>query len=293
MASTYLITGAKGQLGSEWVRELNKRESDFHAYGSDELDITDINNLETIIGRIKPDIIINTAAYTKVDQAEDEPERAIGVNGEGVENLAKISEKYGTRLVHYSTDYVFPGTMKDKFTYPGGYSEEQPTNPINAYGKSKLRGEQVIKQIMSDYLIIRIAWLCGSFGHNFIKTILRLGREKKELKVVNDQYGSPTYTNNVVLNTIALLNANRFGLFHLTSNGLITWFELANEIMNMTGLDTNIIPVTSDEFPAKAKRPKFSKLNTNKIGAVPGVQLIDWKEGLAGLLEELIKTSEQ
>jgi dTDP-4-dehydrorhamnose reductase len=292
MATTYLITGANGQLGSEWVRELNKRESDFHAYGSDELDITDNKNLETVIGKVQPDIIINTAAYTKVDQAESEPDRALAVNERGVGNLAKISEKHGIRLVHYSTDYVFPGSMKYKFTYPEGYPEGYPTNPINEYGKSKLRGEQVIKQVMSDYLIIRVAWLCGSQGHNFIKTILRLGREKKELKVVNDQYGSPTYTKNVVLNTIALLNANRFGIFHLTSNGLVTWFELANEIMYLTGLDTNIIPITSDEFPTKAKRPKFSKLNTNKISAVPGVQLIDWKEGLADLLEE-IKINQQ
>ena len=287
MTLTYLITGAGGQLGSEWVRELESRDVTYHAFGSKEWDITDQAKTEAIIADIKPDVIINTAAYTKVDLAEEEPDQAHKINGEAVEILANLAKKYGSRLVHYSTDYVFPGLISDKLKMPDGYPEDYKTEPINVYGQSKLEGEIAIQQIMSDYLIIRVAWLCGYYGHNFIKTMIKLGKEKDELRVVNDQYGCPTYTANVVHNTLALIHANRYGIFHQTSKGVITWYDLADEIMNQMGYDTNVVSVSSEEYPTKAKRPHFSKLNTDKIESVPGVQIIDWKTGLVQLLAEL------
>lgn len=287
---TYLITGARGQLGSEWVRVLKKRDITYYAFGSKELDITDSDKIERLLSELNPDVIVNTAAYTKVDMAEDEPELANQINGKAVETLAVLANKYKSKLIHYSTDYVFPGNIEDKDKFPGGYPEDFQTNPINAYGISKLLGENAIKNKMTDYLIIRISWLCGFFGNNFIKTMMRLGKEKNELRVVNDQFGSPTYTKNVVLNTLTLIHEKQAGIFHLTSNGLLTWFDLTKEIMNQLNYKTKIIPVSSEEYPTKAKRPQFSKLSTRKIDNVAGINLIDWKTGLVGLLNEIEKS---
>ena len=283
----FLITGAKGQLGREWVKQLTRLGTDFMAPGSGELDITDSAQIAVVLDKYRPDVVINCAAYTKVDLAEDEAERSYSINAKAVADLAGLCKARNMRLVHYSTDYVFSGKREDMEVFPEGYREEHPTDPINTYGASKRRGEQAIIDSGCVYLILRVSWLCGAEGHNFVKTMLRLAEERKELNVVNDQFGSPTYASNVVLNSLALINQKESGLFHLSSTGMCSWFELAQEIFAQTGTEIQLHAVDSSAFPTKAVRPAFSKLNTQKIATIPGIELLDWKTGLRDLLKEL------
>lgn len=284
-----LVTGCNGQLGKEWMNSVYRHQC--LGLGHKKLDITDSTSIQNALDKHQPDIVINTAAYTKVDQAEVEPEKAMAVNGEGVKSLAKACKDRGIFLVHYSTDYVFLGNAEDKDHYPKGYPEDAAVDPINVYGESKLKGEQYIREILEDYLIIRVSWLCGQYGSNFIRTMLELSKEKDELSVVNDQWGSPTFTHHTVVQTIGLLESGSTGLFHCTSNGLITWFELAEYALRKAGRDVNVKPVESSEFPTKAKRPKFSKLNPNKMlkrvkdGALP------WRMGVDQLLQAYKESS--
>lgn len=282
-----LITGGSGQLGREWVSYLNRKEVEFISLPSADLDVTDHADTNRVLNNLRPDLIINCAAYTKVDQAEDEPEKAFRVNGEAVENLAKYCAKKKIKIVHFSTDYVFPGTEEDMQKFPEGYPEDHPTKPINVYGSSKLAGEKAILESGCDYLLIRVSWLCGNYGNNFVKTMLKLAEDRDELKVVNDQFGCPTFAKNVVENCWQLIEGKEEGVFHLTSKGKITWYDFASEIFKQAGVDINLQPVDSSAFPTKAKRPAFSLLSTKKIANISGVSLIDWEEGLKSMLAEL------
>jgi dTDP-4-dehydrorhamnose reductase len=282
-----LVTGGNGQLGSEWVRFLNRQEVEFIALPSSDFDLTDHSDTRRVMGNLKPDIIINCAAYTKVDQAEDEKEKAFAVNADGVRNLADYCASNNIMLVHFSTDYVFPGTKEDHEKYPKGYSEDHPTDPINVYGESKLAGEKAIQDSGCKFIIMRVSWLCGKHGNNFAKTMLRLASERDEISVVNDQYGCPTFTHNTVENCWKLIENDVYGIYHQSSLGKITWFEFAKEIFQQSEVKVKFTPVDSSKYPTKAKRPVFSLLNTQKITKIPGVTLIDWKEGLKNLLAEL------
>lgn len=282
-----LVTGGNGQLGNEWVSYLNRQEVEFIALPSSDFDLTDHTDTRRVMGNLKPDLLINCAAYTKVDQAEDEPDKAFAVNSEGVKNLANYCAAKNIKLIHFSTDYVFPGTDEDHKNYPDGYTEDHPTDPVNVYGESKLAGEQAILESGCEFIIMRVAWLCGKYGSNFVKTMLRLGEERDELSVVDDQFGCPSFTHNVVENCWTLVQEDQEGIFHLCSEGKITWYEFSKEIFEQTGRQVKLKPVSSSEFPTKAKRPSFSLLNTQKIINIPGVTLIDWKEGLTNLLAEL------
>lgn len=282
-----LVTGGNGQLGNEWVRYLNRQEVEFIALPSSDFNLTQHADTRRVMGNLKPDLIINCAAYTKVDKAEEEREKAFAVNSDGVKNLADFCASNNIKLVHFSTDYVFPGTEEDHLNYPDGYSEDHPTNPINVYGKSKLAGEVAIQESGCEFIILRVAWLCGKYGSNFVKTMLKLGEEREELSVVNDQYGCPSFAHNVVENCWTLVQEDQSGIFHLCSEGKITWYEFAKEIFERTGIQVNLESVSSSEFTTKAKRPAFSLLNTQKIANIPGVSLINWKEGLTNLLAEL------
>jgi dTDP-4-dehydrorhamnose reductase len=189
--------------------------------------------------------------------------------------------------MHFSTDYVFPGTAEDMKRYANGYSEDHPVQPINVYGESKLEGEEAIRASGCDFVILRVSWLCGRYGHNFVKTMLKLGGERDELSVVNDQFGCPTFAQNVVENSWQLLEHNRSGTYHLSSIGKISWYHFAKEIFRQADIKVNLKQVPSSAFPTKAKRPAFSLLNTQKIATISGVTMIDWKEGLTNLLAEL------
>ncbi|WP_020402060.1 dTDP-4-dehydrorhamnose reductase [Gracilimonas tropica] len=284
-----LVTGGNGQLGSEWVYFLNKQAVEFIALPSSDFDLTDHPDARRVLGNLKPDLIINCAAYTKVDQAEEEREKAFAVNADGVKNLADYCAEKNIKLIHYSTDYVFPGDLKDREQFPGGYPENHPTNPINVYGESKRQGELYLENSGCDFLLIRVSWLCGRFGNNFVKTMLKLGEERDVLKVVSDQFGSPTFAHNVVENTWKLIQEKESGIFHLSSTGETSWYEFAKEIFSQQGIEVGVKAVDSSEFPTKAKRPAFSLLSTQKIANIPGVLLINWKEGLKTMLADIQK----
>lgn len=282
-----MVLGAGGQLGREWVRFLKSRRQPYHAFDSSRLDITDSSAVTDTISRMQPAVVINCAAYSRVDQAEKEYERAKAVNADAVATISAACRDAHAMLLHFSTDYVFPGQKSDRAAFPQGYRENDPVGPVNAYGKTKLAGEEAIRNANKYYLIVRLSWLNGMYGNNFVKTMLRLGSERETIRVVNDQFGSPTFTGNVVRNCWNLLEQRKTGLYHLTSGGIISWFDFAVEIFRMTGLQVSVEPISSDEYPTVAKRPYFSKLCTEKIDIVPGIELTGWKDELEKLMNEL------
>lgn len=283
----FLITGAGGQLGREWAGYCRSRGIAYSGFTSRELSITDPGNVEKAIAEYQPDAVINCAAYTKVDAAEQEREKAFAVNAAAPAELARICGEKGILLVHYSTDYVFEGAAGHKTFLPDGYPEDFAANPMNIYGKSKLAGEEFIKASGSEHLIIRTSWLCGQYGSNFVKTMLRLAESGKELKVVNDQFGSPGFAANVVHNTYVLIQAGESGTFHISSAGICSWYDFAVEIFKQKGLHVSVKPVSSSEFPAAAKRPAFSKLNTEKMAKIEGALIESWQDGLKKLLRQI------
>ncbi len=282
-----LITGAGGQLGQEWVDFCKEHSVNFNSFSSNELDITDEDVVAKVIADAAPDVLINCAAYTKVDEAEDNKQVALTINSESVKKLANICNRNNVKLVHYSTDYVFAGNKSDKENSPEGYKEEDSTDPVNTYGHSKLKGEEAIKDSGCEFLVLRVSWLCGQYGYNFVKTMLKLGGERDELNVVNDQFGSPTFADQVVEQTFELLQQNKSGTYHLSSDGITTWYHFSKEIFEQKGINVKVNPVSSADFPTKAKRPFFSKLSTQKISNVDGVLILDWKAGLQRLLKQL------
>ena len=283
-----LLTGASGQLGQEWQHLINDRDDIIlWPYTSSQLDITNREQVEAELHERQPDVVVNCAAFTDVDAAESKKELAHQVNAEAVTYLAELSTAINCTLVHYSTDYIFPGRPKDRENCPAGYPEDYPADPINWYGQTKWEGEQAIRRAGANHLILRLSWVCGQFGSNFVKTMLRLGQDREELQVVNDQWGSPTFADNVVANSLALLEGEAAGTYHITSKGMITWYDLASAIFEIMEMDVDLEPVTSDVFPTEAERPHFSKLSTQKLEAVPGVEVVNWLEGLKVLLSQL------
>lgn len=285
-----VLVGASGQLGKEWQSVLGNKEINevtLLPYTSSELDITHYQEVSDELRKQQPDVVVNCAAYTDVDGAEDHRKKAHKVNVEAVLYLAELSQELEFKLVHYSTDYVFPGDKGDRRSLPDGYPETYRVDPVNWYGRTKWEGEQAVRQTAENYLIIRVSWLCGQFGNNFVKTMLRLGRERDKVQVVDDQWGSPTFAENIVHNTLALLSSGVSGTFHLTSKGIISWYDLAKEIFKQSGIEVDVEAVASEAFPTKARRPHFSKLCTKEIESVEGSRVISWKEGLQNLLEKL------
>ncbi len=283
----YLITGAGGQLGREFSDYLKRENYSFSAYNSEKLDITSKSDLEQVISYERPTHILNCAAYTNVDKAEDDQHLAFEVNHKAVRNLARLCKQYHAKLIHFSTDYVYPGLEDDRYLYKKGYDEDHRKDPVNAYGESKLLGENEILASGCEHLIFRVSWLCGKYGHNFVKTMLNLGFQGKHLRVVNDQWGSPTFANEVVSTTMHMLNLKQKGVYNFSSEGIITWFDLASEALNIAGVKTKIEGIPTEEYPTRAIRPKFSKLNTDKIGQVEGINIQDWKTGLKNLIHSI------
>lgn len=282
----FLITGATGQLGQEWVHFFDKKKISYVAFSSDELDITDSKKVNQKLSEIKPDVVINCAAYTDVDGAESESNIAFLVNETGVKNLVNACKSVDAKLVHFSTDYVFSGSEEDQKKYPNGYPEDAETNPINVYGKSKESGENVIQQSDIEWMLIRVSWLCGQFGNNFVKTMLRLGAERDELRVVDDQIGCPSVAFDVVKKTYELLEEGSTGIFHISSDGKISWADFAEEIFKQSGLEVKIERITSAEYPFTATRPMFTLLSNQKIKKT-GIFPLPWKSGLGTLLDQI------
>jgi len=261
-----LILGVTGMLGME----LSKVFPDAITFSRSALDITNEDRVRLTIEGIKPDVVINAAAYTDVDECEDDRELAFNVNGRALEYIARSCSSAGATLVHYSTDYVFDGSKKE-------YFESDETNPINVYGQSKLMGEKNIIENMKDYRIIRTSWLFGLQGKNFVETMLRLSKEMDTVKVVNDQFGKPTYAVDLAHRTSEIIKLPP-GIYHITNEGTCSWYEFAKAIIG------NAAPCSTDEFPRKAKRPKYSILVNTKTEPMR-----HWKEALKAYLEERSK----
>jgi len=263
-------------LGADLVCILEEKGHEVFATDIEELDITKIDFLRKKIEDIWPDTVINCAAYTDVDKAEEEPERAFLVNGLGVQNLALVCKDLDIDLCHISTDYVFDGT-KD-----GAYTPDDPPNPINTYGKSKLAGEKYIQELLKKFYIIRSSWLYGKYGKNFIYTVLELARKQKELRVVDDQFGSPTWTVTLARVIADIVETKKYGIYHVTDwtdNG-ISWYQFAEEIVRQAGLSVKIIPIKTEEFPRPAPRPKNSVLDLTMVKLLLNESLPSWKESL-------------
>jgi dTDP-4-dehydrorhamnose reductase len=280
----YLITGAGGQLGKEWARFLTANGSVFSAFNSTELDITNRELVTEILKSEKPDVVINCAAYTAVDKAESEPGKAFRVNRDGIRNLTDACLAVQSKMVHYSTDYVFSGNISDRELYPEGYPEDAPREPVNRYGESKYAGELELEKSQANWLLIRVSWLCGPAGSNFVNTMLKAGRQKDELKVVDDQFGSPSFTFDVVEKTGRLLNLNKKGMYHISSLGLLSWADFADEIFRQAGLDIQVIRIPTAGYPTAANRPAFSLLSNLKLMNT-GLKPVLWKSGLKQLIQ--------
>jgi dTDP-4-dehydrorhamnose reductase len=275
-----LVTGANGQLGRELVLLPAPRDMEIVGFGREELDITDLAQCRSVIQSHKPEAIIHCAAYTKVDQAESQPDEAYRVNAYGTRNAALAAEEIGAKFVYISTDYVFDGRA-DK-----PYREYDRTDPQTVYGRSKLAGEQLVQSLSSRYFIVRTSWVYGKHGANFVKTMLKLAEERDRLKVVHDQIGSPTYTLDLARFLLELVKSDYYGIYHASNSGVCSWYEFAKAIFEERRLNVHVEPCTTEEFPRPAPRPAWSVLDHGAIRAHGFEPLRPWREALRDYLNE-------
>lgn len=268
-----LITGANGMLARAFLNK-KPREWDVRVTDIDQVDITSRREVEDAVQKFSPEIILNCAAFTRVDECEEKKDLAFAVNGVGVGYLAESARQAGALLVHFSTDYVFDGSKG------ASYDEDDPANPLSVYGASKWEGECLIRKHLKDYLLIRTQWLYGEGGRHFVKTILRLAENQDVLKVVDDQVGSPTWTEDLAEATLALIEREATGIYHVVNEGSCSWYQFASRIIEEAGLSTKVIPCTTAEFPLPAKRPAYSVLSTDRAKSVLGRGLPPWEFAL-------------
>lgn len=278
-----LVTGVTGQLGYDVVRVLRGRGMDVVGATRDEMPLDDPEKTRAFVEATRPDAVIHCAAYTAVDRAEAERELCRTINGTSTRAIAEVCEKIGAKLVYISTDYVFPGTG-ERF-----YETGDETAPCNAYGGSKLAGEEAVRDAMRSgrFFIVRISWVFGIHGKNFIRTILGLAKTRDALTVVDDQIGSPTYTADLAELLADMVESEKFGVYHATNEGICSWAELASEAIRLRGLKTKVTPVSSDMYPTKATRPKNSRLSKSSLDAAGFRRLPDWKDAVKRYLAEL------
>lgn len=269
-----LVTGANGQLGYDVVEVLKLRNIECCGTTRNDFDLCDFTRAEKFITAFHPDVIIHCAAYTAVDKAEDEKDICRAVNAVGTENIAKICKKINAKMLYISTDYVFDGTKK------GFYEVDDTPNPINVYGQTKLEGEQAVQKILDKYFIVRISWVFGEHGNNFVKTMLRLGKERKKISVVSDQIGSPTYTEDLAQLLVDMVQTDKYGIYHATNEGECSWAEFAEVIFKVAGINVNVKHITSDEYFTKANRPQNSRMSKYCITNNGFKKLPKWEESL-------------
>ncbi|MCM8569630.1 dTDP-4-dehydrorhamnose reductase [Gramella jeungdoensis] len=280
---TILVSGANGQLGQCFQKHAKKYPNyKFLFCSSRELDITDKESLRRTFEKNKPDYFINTAAYTNVEQAEKEKEKAFDVNAEAAGNVAEICKKHDTTLFHFSTDYVFNG----KASKP--YQETDEVEPINVYGASKLKGEEKIQAILDKYFIFRTSWLYSEFGHNFFNTILRKANENAELNITTSQLGTPTNANDLAEFVLKIIDSasEEYGLYHFSNLGEATWYDFAEEILNYSKKMDQVTLNKTGFFKTLAERPPYSVLSKEKAQKKFGFRILDWKESLHSLIDE-------
>lgn len=280
-----LVTGAKGQLGSDLLCELSKRNIESVGIDIEDLDITDAaatkKVIEDINNKTKLDAIIHCAAYTAVDAAEDNEALVTKINAEGTKNIAEVAKTLDVAMMYISTDYVFDGEGKRP------WEPDDKRAPLNVYGMAKYKGELYVEELVKKYFIVRISWVFGLHGNNFIKTMLRLGKERGAVSVVNDQIGSPTYTPDLSRLLADMILTDKYGRYHATNEGLCSWYDFAVEIFKQANLDVTVTPVSSDAFPVKAKRPHNSRMDKSKLTENGFKLLPTWQDALGRYLLEL------
>lgn len=275
-----LVTGANGQLGYDVVKELQKQNIECYGATRQDFDIVDFEATKKFITNYMPDAVIHCAAYTAVDKAEDEQGLCYLVNASATENIAEICKKINAKMLYISTDYVFDGTKE------GFYKVDDKPNPINVYGKTKLLGEQAVQRILDKYFIVRISWVFGEHGNNFVKTMLHLVKERKEINVIADQYGSPTYTADLAPLLVEMIQTEKYGIYHATNEGVCTWAEFAEEIFKIAGIDVKVNHITTAEYPTRAKRPLNSRLSKEKIINNKFIIIRAWEKALREFIEQ-------
>jgi len=280
-----LVTGAKGQLGSDLLCELSKRNIESVGIDIDDLDITDADATKRVIENInndaKIDAIIHCAAYTAVDAAEDNEALVTKINAEGTKNIAEVAKTLDIAMMYISTDYVFDGEGERP------WEPDDKRAPLNVYGMAKYKGELYVEELLKKYFIVRISWVFGLYGNNFIKTMIRLGKERGAVSVVNDQIGSPTYTPDLSRLLVDMIVSDKYGRYHATNEGLCSWYDFAVEIFKQAKLDVAVTPVSSDAFPVKAKRPHNSRMDKSKLTENGFALLPPWQDALRRYLLEL------
>lgn len=289
-----LLTGANGQVGREIIAQALS-PIELLAFTKAELDITDWQQVKTVVDCYQPQLVINAAAYTAVDRAEQESTQAFAVNSEGVKNIAQICRIYDLPLLHLSTDYVFDGQKK------GAYIEDDPHVPLNIYGASKAAGEKILQETWEKHIILRVSWVFGRYGHNFVKTILRLATQQAELKIVADQWGFPTAASDLASTLLVLANRvfygqPQWGIFHYRGNQSVSWFDFAKIILQEAKhfsplYCSKLQPITTAAFPTPAKRPQNCLLDVRKIETVYGILPGDWKKSLQEILNLLMSNN--
>ena len=277
-----LVTGVKGQLGFDVVKELEKRGHVAIGTDVDNMDITNAETVHKVITDAAPDAVIHCAAYTAVDAAEENVDLCRRINADGTRNIAEVCKELDCKMIYISTDYVFDGEGTH-FWQP-----DDARSPLNVYGQTKYEGELAVESLLEKYYIVRIAWVFGVNGKNFIKTMLNLGKTRDHLTVVNDQIGSPTYTYDLAKLLVDMVETDKYGRYHATNEGICSWYDFACEIFKQAGYDhVTVSPVSASEYPAKAKRPSNSRMNKDKLTENGFKKLPTWQDALGRYLKEI------
>lgn len=275
------VTGASGQLGSDVIRMLDLNGIDHCGVSSKQLDVTDQNAVMQAIEGYVPDAVIHCAAYTKVDKAEEEPDKCFAVNAHGTENVAIACQKIAAKMLYISTDYVFDGNGTDY------YEVDHPLAPVNVYGISKMNGEIAVMRHLEKYYILRTSWAFGLNGSNFISTILNCAEVGKTLSVVDDQIGSPTYTLDLAALICQMIVTDRYGIYHVTNEGVCSWADLAEKALELNGSKAKVLRIPSEQYKTKAKRPMNSRLSKRSLDENGFIRLSDWDDALLRYFDEL------
>lgn len=277
-----LVTGVRGQLGHDVMNELAKRGYEGVGVDVQEMDITDREAVERVMREAHVDKVVHCAAWTAVDAAEDQLELCRKVNALGTENIARMCRELDVPMIYISTDYVFDGEGERP------WEPDDERHPLNAYGQTKYEGELAVEKYLEKYYIVRIAWVFGVNGKNFIKTMLKLSETHDTITVVNDQIGSPTYTYDLARLLVDMLETDKYGRYHATNEGLCSWYEFAREIFRAAGRDVKVLPVTSDQYPSRAKRPHNSRMSKDKLEEMGFQRLPSWQDALERYLKEIL-----
>ena len=277
-----LVTGAEGQLGYDICRQLHSEGIEHHGVDVKDFDLADRDAVMQYIRSYNPTHVVHCGAYTAVDRAEQEAERCYAVNGEGTANIAAACRETGAEMMYFSTDYVFDGHSKET-----PWDVYDPADPQGVYGISKYRGEYAVREQLERYYVLRISWVFGKNGSNFVQKMLQLGRDNKEVTVVCDQFGAPTYTKDVAAIVPRILESGRYGTYHAPNEGITTWYDFAKEIFHAAGMNTKVVPILTSEYPASAKRPRNSRLSTDALVRAGFGPLPHYHDALVRYLKEI------